>query len=84
MGNREGTRQSDRLSPKNRKAFFYRAKMRPVRTAFTFCLPVSPKVNAGGACGVLAAGARAVAELPLPTALRDSGPAGGRRPARYR
>jgi hypothetical protein len=26
-------------------------KNRSVHTDFTFCLPVSPKVNAGGACG---------------------------------
>jgi hypothetical protein len=32
-------------------------KKHPALTNFTFCLPGSPKVNAGGAYGVLAAGA---------------------------
>ena len=41
---------------KSRKAFFYRTKMRLARIGFTFCLPGRPKVNAGGACGALAAG----------------------------
>src|SRR5437588_2690916 len=33
------------------KPFTTRIKSRPVRTYFTICLPGSPKVNAGGACG---------------------------------
>ncbi len=69
-GTAKGARQSDGLIPKSRKAFFYRAKMRPVRTTFTFCLPGRPKVNTGGACGVLAAGTRAGGIFPLPTASR--------------
>jgi hypothetical protein len=39
------------MSPECRKAFFYRIKMPSACTGFTFCLPGSPKVNAGGACG---------------------------------
>jgi hypothetical protein len=51
------------MSPKRRKAFFYRIKMPPACTGFTFCLPGSPKVNAGGACGAWLPGREFVADF---------------------
>src|SRR3954454_9707561 len=61
---------------KYRKPFSPRIKSRPVRTYFTLCLPGSPKVNAGGACGAWLPGRELVRISASTTASR--GPLAGK------
>src|SRR4051812_38810985 len=67
---------------KYRKPFSPRIKSRPVATYFTLCLPGSPKVNAGGACGAWLPRRELVRISASTTASR--GPHSGRHPRQNR
>jgi hypothetical protein len=56
-----------------RKPFTRRIKSRPVRLYFTVCLPGSPKVNAGGACGAWLPGRELLRISASTTASREWG-----------
>src|SRR5882757_4102515 len=61
----------DGKSRPRRKPFTTRIKSRPVRGYFTLCLPGSPKVNAGGACGAWLPGRELLRISASTTASRD-------------
>jgi hypothetical protein len=56
-----------------RKVLTRHIKTRPERTGFTLCLPGSPKVNAGGACGAWLPGREQLRISASTTASREKG-----------
>jgi hypothetical protein len=67
------------------KVFRRWIKSHPACTGFTLCLPGSPKVNAGGACGAWLPGRELVRISASTIASREKWPllAGGQTPTRH-